>query len=65
MKSTIIENILLVVTPYVGIFKKKDKRGYWREFDRVGNAGVAMDTATLLRKVGHNVEVVSMEEDEQ
>lgn len=49
--------ILLEVDEYIGIFKKRDARGNWRKFDTCGNAGVAIDIAYMLRKLGHTVNI--------
>ena len=49
--------VLLEVDEYIGIFKKQDARGRWRKFDSCGNAGVAIDIAYMLRKLGHKVTV--------
>ena len=58
--------VRLEVDNYVGIFKKLGRNGRgWVKFDRVGNAGVALDVAALLRKLGHEVEIVDLSEDEE
>lgn len=47
----------LVVNEYIGVFYKRDRRGHWRKCWQIGNAGVALDTARFLEKLGHKVEV--------
>jgi len=49
--------IKLIVDEYIGRLYKQNKRGAWRKFWQIGNAGIALDIADLLRKLGHKVEI--------
>jgi hypothetical protein len=50
--------VRLLLDEYCGRFQKKDSAGRWYKFAQMGNAGVALDIAGILRKLGHDVEVV-------
>jgi len=50
-------HLRLVVNEYIGVFSKQDKRGHWRKFWQIGNAGVALDIANMLRRLDCIVEV--------
>lgn len=63
MHKTLAVKVRIEIDQYSGVFKKQDKRGRWRKFDSIGNAGVALDIATFLRKLGHEVETVYLEEE--
>lgn len=45
------------ITRYWGEFKKRDRRGRWRKFGHIGNAGIAEDFANLLKKLNHRVKI--------
>jgi hypothetical protein len=52
----------LVVNDYLGVFYRQNTRGFWRRFAQVGNAGVALQFADMLRKLDIEVEVVEERE---
>jgi hypothetical protein len=56
-------DVRLKVNEYVGVFDnrvygKVYRTGRWRKFAQIGNAGVALDVAEMLRKLGHKVQIV-------
>jgi len=55
--------VKLKVDAYGGEFYKPDARnnGRWRKFQTIGNAGVAMEVAKMLEKLGHKVQVIDLE----
>jgi hypothetical protein len=52
-----MKKIKLVVDRYIGIFYIMNARGQWRHFEHVGNAGVAEQIASMLRRLGHEVQI--------
>lgn len=56
-----MKKIKLVVDRYIGIFYIMNARGQWRHFEHVGNAGVAEQIASMLRRLGHSVEIEDAE----
>jgi hypothetical protein len=50
--------VRLEVDEYIGIFKRYGRNGRgWKKFHQIGNAGVALDVAEMLRELGHDVEI--------
>lgn len=52
-----ITTVRVIVNEYIGSFYRLNKRGHWYKFWQCGNAGVSLDVANLLKKLGHRVEI--------
>jgi hypothetical protein len=65
LKEQELVRLQLTVDNYVGVFRRRDKAGRWRKFWQVGNGGMALEIADLLKLLGHVVDIIDLPDKEE